>query len=99
MVRSSMESLWMSVITLPVRCIRSSTDRMHTFSCPSSDTQMGSGVPQYLFRDTAQSRAFSNQFVNRPTLTEFGTQLLVLLQVRRRSLKLVTLTNHDDTAL
>lgn len=42
-------------------------------SSPSSLVQRGIGVPQYLFRDIAQSRAFWSQLAKRFSFTKSGT--------------------------
>ena len=42
-------------------------------SCPSSLIQIGTGVPQYRFLDTAQSRASRSQLPNLFSFTKSGT--------------------------
>ena len=72
---------------------------MQITSDKSSFAQIGIGVPQNRFRDTAQSRASFNQLWNRPSFTSLGTQYVCLLFSTTRSLISSTLTNHDGTAL
>jgi len=52
---------------------------MTTISCLSSLIQMGSGVPQYLLRLMAQSRASVSQLWKRFSLITSGTQYVCVL--------------------
>ena len=49
------------LLSVIARFSNSFTLDITSHSSPSSDIHIGNGVPQYLLRDTAQSRAFDNQ--------------------------------------
>lgn len=59
---------------VPVSRCNSSTELTTTNSSPSSEVQIGIGVPQNLDLETAQSRVLASQFLKRPSLTFSGTQ-------------------------
>ncbi len=62
--------------------------------CPSSQTQMGSGVPQYRSRDRPQSTTFSRKLPMRPSLMLSGIQLTVRLFFTSSSRTAVMRMNH-----
>ena len=60
--------------------------------------QIGSGVPQYRSRDSAQSTLFSSQSPYRPCLMCGGYQFTDSLTARRRSFFAVVLMYQDTRA-
>jgi hypothetical protein len=60
-------------LVAPVRALSSSIEPTTTISWPSSETQMGRGVPQKRSRETDQSCASSSQLWKRFSLTNAGT--------------------------
>jgi len=82
----------------PVAASSSATEPMTTISSPSSDAQIGMGVPQNRDRETAQSCADSSQLWKRFSLTYAGTQYVCALFASSFSLIASTRTNHDGTA-
>ena len=87
------------------RCRSSSTVRptsavlpAQNFSSHDSQTQMGSGVPQYRLRDRFQSMRLSSQFPMRPSRMCAGCQSTLRLLAISRSLTAVVRMNHESTA-
>ena len=98
MVRPSTYSRCRSVTRTPVRASSSAMEPTTTTSSPSSEIQMGSGVPQNRLRLTAQSRASRSQLAKRPTFTDSGTHAVLSLAASSRSLMASTRTNQEGTA-
>ncbi len=69
---------------------------MH-ISSPSSERQMGSGVPQKRERDRFQSFRLSSQLPKRPVPVDSGCQLMVLFSSDIRSFLAVLLMNHESS--
>src|SRR6266568_5330743 len=66
--------------------------------CDSEQTHSGSGVPQYLVRDSAQSTLFRSHSPYRPPLTVAGYQFVRSFSASSLSLIAVVLMNHEGTA-
>ena len=66
--------------------------------CDSGHTHSGSGVPQYLVRDSAQSTLFRSHSPYRPCLTVAGYQFVRSFSASSLSLIAVVLMNHEGTA-
>ena len=94
-----MKCRWMSATLAPVSASSSAIEPTTRISSKSSLAQMGSGVPQYRFREMFQSWAFSSQLWKRFSLTYAGTQYVWRLFATSFSLMASTLTNHAGTAL
>src|SRR5208283_3401677 len=79
-------------------CFNSSTLPTH-FRCPHfSHTQIGSGVPQYRSRDSAQSLFSSSQLPKRPEPVSAGIQLICLFNSIILGAYFVVLMYHDSRA-
>src|SRR6266446_1126088 len=63
--------------------------------CESGHTHRGSGVPQYLVRDSAQSTLFRSHSPYRPYLTVAGYQLVRSFSASSLSLIAVVLMYHE----
>src|SRR6266700_1118847 len=66
-------------------------------TCDSAHTHSGSGVPQYLVRDSAQSTLFRSHSPYRPYLTVAGYQLVRSFSASSVSLIAVVLMYHEET--
>ena len=88
----------MSSGTLSPFSFSSAMEPMDIFSPQSGQVQMLSGVPQYLFLESAQSWTFSSQSPKRLSPRDFGIQLIFLLFAMRRSRTAVILMNQDSLA-
>src|SRR5436305_3533006 len=66
--------------------------------CDSAHTHSGSGVPQYLVRDSAQSTLFRSHSPYRPVLIVAGYQFVRSFSASSLSLTAVVLMYHDGTA-
>src|ERR1044071_5631518 len=69
-----------------------------TWSALLSQIHRGSGDPQYLSREIAQSMLFVSHSPNRPDPISGGFQFMRALRVSMASLNAVVLTNHDVRA-
>src|SRR5215470_17501170 len=67
-------------------------------TCDDGHTHSGSGVPQYLVRDSAQSTLFRSHSPYRPYLTVAGYQFVRSFSASSLSLAAVVLMNHEGTA-
>src|SRR6266576_2540974 len=96
----SILSLWISsnFPSYPLNSFSSCILPTHTASLRSWLTQIGSGVPQYLFRDTAQSLEFAIQFAKRFSLSNDGTQCEPSIFSSIFGIMSGILTNHEGTA-
>ena len=68
---------------------------MH-ISSPSSDRQIGKGVPQKRLRERFQSFKLSSQLPKRPVPVDSGCQLIVLFNSDIRSLHAEDLMNQES---
>ena len=66
--------------------------------CDCEHSHSGSGVPQYLVRDSAQSTLFRSHSPYRPYLTVAGYQLVRSFSASSLSLIAVVLMYHEGTA-
>jgi hypothetical protein len=66
-------------------------------SSPSSERQIGSGVPQKRERERFQSFRLSSQLPKRPVPVDSGYQLMVLLSSLMRSLQADDLMNQESS--
>ena len=86
----------------PVRSRPASSDSSASeptqVTCSSSHSHSGSGVPQYLVRDSAQSTLLRSHSPYRPFLTVAGYQFVRSFCSSSLSLIAVVLMNHDGTA-
>src|SRR5229473_7501796 len=86
----------------PVRSRPASSDSSASeptgVTCDAEHTHSGSGVPQYLVRDRAQSTLFRSHSPYRPVLTVAGYQLVRSFSASSLSLIAVVRMNHDGTA-
>ena len=64
----------------------------------ASQTQTGSGVPQYRSRESAQSTLFSSHSPKRPAPTSGGCQSTSRLSSSIRSFTAEVRTNHESRA-
>src|SRR6476620_7424400 len=85
-----------ALMAFSISLYNSSTEPIRISSVPSSDLQMGNGIPQYLERDKFQSLAFFSQFPKRPSPVAFGFQLMVSFRSNILSLTSVTLMNQES---
>ena len=72
--------------------VNSSIIDTQTDSSPSSEIQIGIGVPKNLLRDTPQSLTFSNHNLNLPEPMKEGCHVTFSLFASKSSFKDVTLT-------
>ena len=77
-----------------VKFSNSETDQIHLKFQVSSFFQIGSGVPQYLFLETAQSLAHLSHFQNLHSRKCFGVQFIFLLFSKSFSLISSTFINQ-----
>ncbi len=66
--------------------------------CPSSHSQIGSGVPQYRFLDSAQSTLLRSHSPYRPCLIVSGNQFVFSFSASSASPRSVVRMNHDGSA-
>ena len=80
------------------RELASSASEPTAVSCIAAHRQIGSGVPQYRSRESAQSTLFSSQLPYRPCWMCSGYQLTPSFTSSRRSLTAVVRTYQDVRA-
>src|SRR5207247_10063140 len=85
------------VMSRPTSVESSSSDPTE-FSWPVGQIQIGSGVPQYLSRESDQSTLFASQSPYRPCLMCSGYQLTVSFAAKSSSLNWVVLMYHAARA-
>src|ERR1700733_874955 len=94
---SSTSSTYGRCRSRPARSDSSASEPTHV-TCCCGHTHSGSGVPQYLVRDRAQSTLLRSHSPYRPSLIVGGCQLVFSFSASSSSLIAVVLTNQDGSA-